>query len=889
MHEHDEIAALTRRLAEERAKPSQKLHHEEQNETNETNETDEINETNDIPALQEQTTPLLLLHTLDSRLGTLISHLPMRQHLTQAWVKITGSPFCQHQSLSLSSLRRGEPFALVGGGFAARRTIHFLLHEFLWEEPDATTLFLVPDDATAAQYVMEMKQLADALDSPLTIAHIRLTDEVRETASMRVLFVTPETLHHRLLRYHGRVWNPFWQQLQLLFLMNVDSYHGVAAAHLSTLLMRMMRLIPSSPFIAATLNEALESDVAFHELTGHYWRIITALDTPQRATTLALWEGGQHQLQEVIYLAEGYHRAGYQVHITCHPLEMKLIERKLSDAGITDITGMTVGLAPQDAHVQLFAGYPEPHTLLRQTLSGALAKTPLITVVVVGEHPVEHMVAQSIRKSEPAQGAETIRTVPPPTLLPPPTNAYVAAQHLLCAASERPLDQTEVAAWNAEEIVSYLEQHKQLIRLPGKQTLWQPAPSIGDPYEHFDIHAAGSDCLTLYNEQQQIIGTLDPAASDRWGFVGAAMPWARSGYRVVERDDEQSTLTLQPEPNARCTFPLRSCTVAIREEEEQQTICGRTAGWGRVLIDEEVFGYHEVVEHHMPYDTYTPHAPYEQQIDPALTTRWTAPAVWIDLPMRVRSTGQLVGWSVVAALPLRVLCSFTDIVPAYDADINRLYLVDAHPGGNGLSHWVYANLEHLLPLAYDLAMDNLTSPLFQTMMRIDKEWLLPFVGQGDRVGTGEPLTNTKHDLSRDIPGPQHPIASPYPSTLPSTHLSAQPSAAGGAERGNMPHPHLGPSPSSPPPRLPSLPTTPSVFPVVQSPTVPSPAHSPEEAARRARFERAGGGDSPYQRMLHVEMGILETEDQLSEGRKRQRMARVPAAKSPSEPSSGTTS
>ena len=136
------------------------------------------------------------------------------------------------------------------------------------------------------------------------------------------------------------------------------------------------------------------------------------------------------------------------------------------------------------------------------------------------------------------------------------------------------------------------------------------------------------------------------------------MPWVRSGYRVVERDDEQGTLTLQPEPNARCTFPLRSCTVAIREEEEQQTICGRTAGWGRVLIDEEVFGYHEMVEYYMPY---------EQQIDPALTTRWTAPAAWIDLPMRVRSTGQLVGWSVVAALPLRVLCSFTDIVPAYDA------------------------------------------------------------------------------------------------------------------------------------------------------------------------------------------------------------------------------
>ncbi len=654
--------------------------------------------------------PLLSLHTLEARTGGRISHLPISPELEHAWVALTGEPFRPHQSLAFSSLRRGEPFALVGGDMAARQTLYLLLHEMLRGELHTRVLLLVPNNASAGQYQAELEQLNAAIKIPLSVASISTDKRARQAVSARVLLVPPDALHQRLLRCHDRAWQPFWSNLRLIVLMDVDHYRGVAIGHLAGLLLRSGRLVnPTAPlFLAATLAEAIGADAVLAEISGQPWRIITVDDVPHPATSFAIWYAGAERLRETVALAQAYQREQYRVHICATPLEIPLLSRLLGP----EPDYITLGTTPRPAQVQIFAGYPGAHAIVRQ----ALVSHALLTLLILGNSPAERTLA---RLTGPAGGASPLLNDPPSIWALPAANAYVAAQHLLCAASELPLTATEVLSWQATELVARLERQQQLVCLPGGETVWQPLVGSYDPYTGFGMRAAGIPITYIQNEQSQQIDVFDPSAFDRWGFSDAALPPLSGGYRVASRDEENGVLVLKPESDSRRTFPLRRCTVTVRDERKQRMVYNRILGWGRVLIEEEIYGYREVQANK---------APAEWVLSTPSGIHWAAPALWIDVPVNLKTEGQLVGWSLVAALPLRVLCDTLDLVPAYDPELRRIYFIDTQPGGNGLAAWLYEQLETILPLAYDVALDSRNDVLWEPLARVDMDWMLTLLG-----------------------------------------------------------------------------------------------------------------------------------------------------------------
>ncbi len=724
--------------------------------------------------------PLLSVLPLESRHGMLISNLPISPHLAQTWVELTGAPFCQHQSLCLAALRRGEPFALVGGGTAARQTLHFLVQEVLFKERDIRVMFLLPNETAVDLYLTEFEQLNRELGSPLAVCPVGPGKLPRSAPLSDVLLTTPGVLHERLLHYHDRAWHTFWSQMGLLLLIDSDSYHGVALSHLAALLMRSARIAPAPPLMAATISSVEGVDTTLFELSGLPWRIIPVDDTPHHATTLAIWQG-EERLSEAATLALHYQLQGYDVHIACDQMEIPfLLSRVGSHAG-----RISMGPVPANAEVYIFAGYPASNSILRQTLTGSFDQTPHITILVLGTLPLERTLTRLVREHEhqSGEGGAALLHAPPPIWLPPPGNVYIAAHHLLCAAHERPLTDAEVTDWQASKLVGRLEQRRQLVRLPVTGT-WQPLLSTGDPYEGFGLLTAGSVDVGVVLEHGEPIGTIAMTSFDRWGFPGAALPPGRSGYRVVARDEEGGTLTLQPDHEGRRTFPLRRCDVTIREERESRVVRGRRIGWGRATMEEEVYGYREVRPGGKVAD---------QVLEPSLTTRWTAPALWIDLPTKLRSTGQMVGWSLVSALPLEVLCQPIDLVPAYDHDQSRLYFVDVQPGGNGLAEWLALALEDMLPLAYDIALDCRGDVLFDPMGRVDMDWLLTLLGgevttpEEDTEGSGEYL-ELEEPLFRRKTSPPEPDNQ--------TKASAGTGAGKGAgQREERPSPPRSPEPS----------------------------------------------------------------------------------------------
>ncbi|HMQ34898.1 MAG TPA: helicase, partial [Chloroflexaceae bacterium] len=496
--------------------------------------------------------PLVALRSVPARPGARISHLAISPGLAQAWVAVTGEPFHQHQSLALAALRRGEPLALVGGQ-PARQSAHLLALELLRAEAPATALLLTPDEPAAATHQASLGRIATALGEPLRVG-LALGAATRAAMAAHVVVATPAALHERLLRYHDRAWAPFWSRLRLIVVAEAHSYDGLAAAHLGALLLRARRLAPGDepPRLLATIGPVGAADEALAQIGGAAWRIIAADDTPAPGAALALWRAPGERAREAVALALGLARAGARVHLTCPAFEAPLLRALLGP----DEAGISVGPTPLPAQAQVFAGLAVAAAHLRQALDGAA-----LAALVLGDDPAERTLAR-LAAGDPEQ--LPLLDGPPPVWVAAPGNAYVAAQHLVCAASERPLAASEVEAWQAATIVPRLEQRGLLVGLPGPEPAWQPLATGEEPYAGFDLRGAGSAPAQMGDDQGGALGTLDQATFDRWAFVGAALPPLRGGYRVVARDEDGLGLTLRAAPEQRRTMPLRRCAVRVR-------------------------------------------------------------------------------------------------------------------------------------------------------------------------------------------------------------------------------------------------------------------------------------------------------------------------------------
>src|SRR5436189_253534 len=79
--------------------------------------------------------------------------------------------------------------------------------------------------------------------------------------------------------------------------------------------------------------------------------------------------------------------------------------------------------------------------------------------------------------------------------LPAPTNAYVLAKHVLCAATEQPLTEAETDSWGVKEIVARLVEQGQLVDLPDPEVAWKPTDAVGDPYLDWSLHSASAGAI----------------------------------------------------------------------------------------------------------------------------------------------------------------------------------------------------------------------------------------------------------------------------------------------------------------------------------------------------------------------------------------------------------
>ncbi len=666
-------------------------------------------------------TPLIMLRALDEMPGERVSHLPIDPQLAQAWLAYTGEPFRPHQAHALAALRRGEPVALRASSIDVAATLQLLARAALAEAPDATVLMLTFDDDHAHTLYAAFEAANQALPRHLQ-APATMTAALRVDPFARLIIATPEALHGRMLRHHARAWNAFWNGVRLILLPDVHYFTGVAGAHLAELLMRTYRVAAAhgaSPGFLASLIRLSDPTPALSALLGRTWRVIDADDGPRPATVAAIWQGGGAWLRETAELVTLLRRQSYRVHVLCDALV-----RVALAAAIGDSADVTLGSVPQPAQVLVCAGFPGSISAFRRMLASGYQAV----IVVLGELPQEQTLARQV----------TVTLDGPLTMWgPPPANVYVLAQHVVCAASELPLTAADVDAWGCADVVARMAANQQLIELPDNEPLWIPAGEH-DPYAEFSVLAASGGAITAHSEHPRIRERLDPTLFERWAFAGAALPPGVGGVRVVMRDEEEGSISVRLETSGRRTYPLRRGQVVIRDVHEERGLNrDQRIAWGRVVAQETIYGWRELSPGASPVDT---------ALTAPLESRWVTPACWFELPIAIQVQGQFIGWCLTAAVTLRALASFTDLVPLYDHERRRLFFIDAQPGGNGLAQWLYQNAEEILPVAYDVALASRADPLLEPLSRIEQDWLLALLGR-------TPVETTRRSEPSAAPSP----------------------------------------------------------------------------------------------------------------------------------------
>jgi hypothetical protein len=683
------------------------------------------------------TTPLSMLRQLDGVTGERISHLPTDTDLSQAWLALTGEPFRPHQAQALTALRRGEPVALCADSPSVAATARLLLYAALQAEPTSAALIIAPDADAAADMHTALSQVNANLPHQLRLSVALVEPRGRPNATVRVLICTSDDLHNRLLRHHDRAWSLLWPRMRLLLTPELQRYAGVAGAHLADLLLRTQRLAlyhyGQAPALLATAITLDDPQPALTGLLGQPWRIVGGDDVPCESVTLTVWQHGD-RLRDAADVAQAIQREGFHVHIVCRPIEKAILLPMIGDT-----EDITIGPHVMPAHAIIAAGYPGSYSALKRLLrSGAQA-----LVLTLGEQPHEQLIARY---------TESLLQEPASVWPEPPTNAYVTAQHILCAATELPLTEAEIDTWGAQDIVTRLVAHNQLVDLPDPEVAWKPTSQAGDPYAEFSLLSSSGGAIVVRNEQGHTLDLLDPTGFERWTFPGAALPPGCGGMRVIQRDEAAGSVTVRIETNRRRTYPLRRCDVTVREERETQALFGtKRISLGRVVVEEETYGYREAIP---------TGAPAEVALKEPLAARWIAPACWFDLPSDLQVSGQFIGWSLAGAIDLRTLAAFTDIVPCYDPKTRRLYMIDAQPGGNGAAAWIYKRAEALLPIAYDIAYTCRNDLLLEPLARVDMDWLLALLGQ--RANLSAERERIANERKRSDPKQTEYIAGPPP-------------------------------------------------------------------------------------------------------------------------------
>ncbi len=126
-----------------------------------------------------------------------------------------------------------------------------------------------------------------------------------------------------------------------------------------------------------------------------------------------------------------------------------------------------------------------------------------------------------------------------------PANPYILGPHLLCAAAEKPLSETEIDAWDARPVAEELAAEGLLRK---RKSGWYVAAGV-EPHAEIDIRGGGigGQVLIVDTTTSQVLGTVDTGRAMSTVHPGAVHIHQGETYLVDELDLDDGLALAHPE------------------------------------------------------------------------------------------------------------------------------------------------------------------------------------------------------------------------------------------------------------------------------------------------------------------------------------------------------
>ncbi|HEU5474312.1 MAG TPA: DEAD/DEAH box helicase [Actinophytocola sp.] len=610
----------------------------------------------------------------------------------------------------------------------------------LTADPRATALYLAPTKALTADQL----RAAVALDLPGARpagydGDTPMSERDWVRAHARWVFTNPDMLHRGVLPAHGR-WAGFLRRLTYVVVDECHGYRGVFGSHVALLLRRLRRVArrygadPVFVLASATVSDPAASA---SRLSGVDCVAVTADGSPRGGRTVALWEppllaelsgengapvrrsagaetariladlvvegartlafvrsrrgaeltalGARRALSEVDGVLAGRvaaYRAGFLPEDR-RALEAAFACGELLGVASTNALELGVDIAGLDAVVM--AGYPGTlASFWQQAGRAGRAGDGALVVFVARDDPLDTYLVH-----HPA----AVLDKPVEATVIDPTNPYVLAPQLACAAAELPLTPDCLAGFggvHAEAVVTGLVADGALRKRP-TGWFWTGRDR---PHAGVDIRGSGGEQVAVVEaDSGRMLGTVNPGSACATVHPGAVYLHQGASYVVDELDLERGLALVHEEDPEWTTSPREVVDIAVLSVAERRRAgSSGSVCLGEVAVTAQVVGYLR----RLPSGEVLDQVPLDLP-ERTLETR----AVWYTVdegllraaglpPARVPGALHAAEHAAIGLLPLFATCDRWDIGGVStalhpDTGAATVFVHDGHPGGAGFA------------------------------------------------------------------------------------------------------------------------------------------------------------------------------------------------------------
>lgn len=676
----------------------------------------------------------------------------LRSHLNNEGIERPWS----HQVATAEHARAGED-VVVATGTASGKSLGYQLAvtDALAHDHLASCLYLSPTKALAQDQRAAMARLlasSPALRDVVVATYDGDTPGearrlIREEA--RVIISNPDMVHASILGNHER-WTRLLRNLRFLVIDECHVYRGVFGAHVSLVLRRLLRLAHrAGARPTVVLASATTADPAgqAQRLTGRPTVAVTEDGSPRGERTVALWEPGflentvgEHgapvrraatteaaaimartiaegartltfvrsrrgaeitalacaddltglgRLEDARRIAS--YRAGYT------PEARRELERKLDDGellGMAATSALELGIDVGGLDVVVSCGFPGTVASFRQQAGRAGRRGQgCLVVMVASDNPMDTYLVH-----HPAD----LLDHPVEASVFDPTNPYVLADHVLCAAAEAPLTDGEVAAFggdvDATGVVRRLTSQGLLRRRP--RGIFADVDAATGVHARVNIRGgSGDQVLIVDTTSGQILGTVDAARAVSEVHDGAVYVHQGETFVVDSLSLAESVAAVHPETPSWFTRAMETTEIRMGQVYSTVEVGGTdSAPSGVWLADVQVQVTHQVTGYQRRTSDGEVLQTVPLEVPPQrLVTRAAAytvdPGVLFDLGIEEPlwpGTLHAAEHAAIGMLPLLATCDRWDIggvstVLHSDTGFPTVFVYDGYAGGAGFA------------------------------------------------------------------------------------------------------------------------------------------------------------------------------------------------------------